>query len=246
MYFVYLDEAGNTGTHLENKDQPIHYISGIVIKYEDMQKIEKSIKNLLPNFLPHSQNFNFEFHGKDMFAGKSHFKKFKIEERLQAFKDLVSIFKNYNLSFFCQGIDKKKHQAKYLTPYHPHNVAFMYLIEKIDRFLSEEKRLGFVIMDKCKDVEQKIINDFDMYREKGTPFGFSRDIKQFVDNVAYVDSYNSYLLQLADVIGYIVTSTHTDNFLKKKKKFFKESLSKLAESIKPQCKYFDIEPKKAS
>jgi hypothetical protein len=243
MDFVYLDEAGNTGTDLNNQDQPIHYISGIIIPEERMQIIERKIRSLLPNFAPYSQNFDFEFHGTDMISGKKHFKTFNIKQRLNAFRALLAIFENENLSFFCQGINKLKHKEKYQTPYHPHNVAFMYLIEKIDIYLDSKKHLGFVVMDKCKDVEQNIINDFDGYREKGTPFGFKREIKNFVDNVAYVDSYNSYLLQLADVIGYIATSSYTHEFKGKKNGYVRSEIDQMSLIIRKKSVYFDIEPK---
>ncbi len=244
MYFIYLDESGNTGKDHTSINQPIHFISGVAIKRDCMQKVENDVKRLLPNFLPHSQNYDFEFHGEEMFRGKKYFKHHELEKRLSAFNAIVDIAKNNSLIFFSQGIDKKKHNRKYINPYHPHNVAFMYLIEKIDKFLEEKNAFGVVVMDKGNNLEQEIINDFDYYKESGTAYGsFSREIKFFLDNVFYVESHNSYLLQIADVIGYIYSSKRlSDRGIGNKNSYHRKYILSLYNEMKDLIRYKAIDP----
>jgi hypothetical protein len=63
MLLFYLDESGNTGNDLDNIEQPIHFINGIGVDFADIPAIEKDMRNLEINFLPYSQNYDFEFHG---------------------------------------------------------------------------------------------------------------------------------------------------------------------------------------
>ena len=253
MYFIYLDEAGNTGEDLQNKDQPIHFISGVALNISQMREVEKSLKNLFPKFLPYSQNFDFEFHGCDIVAGKHYFKHFKIKERLEIFEHLVNLSLKHEIQLFCQGIDKQKHLKKYTYPEHPHNLCFQYLIEKIDIYLDAQKSNGVLIMDKCEQYEQKIINDCRYYREKGhNGFGYIKDLKgnfkpsslksNIIDNVMYVDSFNSYFMQLADSLTYIYTSNLVNTRLNKNKSFVRKKLSELAEKIEPLYIYNQISP----
>ena len=39
MYLMYSDESGNTGTDLDNKQQPIFALAGIIVKDEKWHKI---------------------------------------------------------------------------------------------------------------------------------------------------------------------------------------------------------------
>ncbi|MDD3794070.1 MAG: DUF3800 domain-containing protein [Candidatus Gracilibacteria bacterium] len=249
MMLFYLDESGNTGNDLENKEQPIHFINGIGVNFNDIQNIEKDMKNLEINFLPFSQNFDFEFHAIDMAGGKKYFKNFKIDERLKAFEGLINIFEKYDIKFFSQGINKQYLKSKYDNPYHPHYLSFMYLIEKIDRFLEDNDKKGLIIMDKNLETEQNIINNFQDYKKNGTSFGLrKKSINCLIDTVYYTDSYNSYLMQLSDVIGYIYGAYKTASYLGniEKSGFMRKELFKHYEKIIAKKQYIDVEPKSSS
>lgn len=216
MYLFYLDEAGNTWLDLDNKQQPIHYISWFAVKDTEIKKLDNALKSILPMFLPYSQNYDFEFHGIDMVWWKKYYKKFSIEKRLQALDALIKIYKRHNLTFFSYWLSKAAHKKQYIQPFHPHNVVFKQLIEQIDEFLEEKNEQWILIMDRNDDVGQDIINDFQSYKDKWTWFwSFKRELKHLVDTVYYTESYNSNILQLADVIWYIYASYHTTDALLK-------------------------------
>jgi len=214
MYLFYLDESWNTGLDLDNEQQPIHYISWFWVKDDDIKWLDSAIKTILPMFLPVSQNYDFEFHWIDLVWWKRYFKKFEISKRLKALDALVSIFERHNVTFFSYGISKKAHKKQYVHPYHPHNVVFKELIEQIDEFLDDKNDQWILIMDRNDDVGQDIINDFQTYKDKGTWFGWrKRELKNLVDTVYYTESYNSNILQLADVVWYIYSAYHTAHHL---------------------------------
>ena len=246
MLIFYLDESWNTWKDLDNEEQPIHFISWIWVDFNDIPKIEKDMRNLEINFLPYSQNFDFEFHWIDLAWWKKYFKNFKIEDRLNAFEWLVSIFCKYKLSFFSQWINKKYLKTKYVNPHHPHYLSFMYLIEKIDRYLENRDKKWLVIMDKNLETEQNIINNFQDYKKNWTPFWFKRNsITNLIDTVYYTDSYNSYLMQLSDVIWYIYSAYKTTELLNKVENsgYFRKKIFSHFDKIMENSIYTDIEPK---
>ncbi len=247
MYLIYLDESWNTWNDLDNKEQPIHFISGIVVPFSKIQEIEKDIMKLDINFLPYSKNFDFEFHWVELAGWKKYFKYFKIEDRLKCIEWLVNIFIKYNIKFFSQWINKYFLKENYKNPYHPHYLSFMYLIEKVDNFLEKEHKKWLIIMDRNLDTEQNIINNFQEYKNHWTSFWFSKSrITSLIDTVYYTDSYNSYLMQLSDVIWYIYSIYKTSDYLGKLENswYVRKKLFNYFENIKKQAIYIDIEPKR--
>lgn len=133
MYFIYLDEAGNTGTNLQNQDQPIHFISGVALHISQMKDVENNLKQLFP-------------------------------------KSKFGSFKTYKGDF---------------TSHSKSNI---------------------------------------------------------IDNVMYLDSFNSYFMQLADSLTYIYTSNVVNFRLNKNKSYLRNKLSELAQKIEPLFIYQKISP----
>lgn len=68
MYILYADDAGNTGTDYDNKQQPIFSLAGIVVKDNAWSRINDKINVLKQKILP--DNSNIEIHATDIFNGK--------------------------------------------------------------------------------------------------------------------------------------------------------------------------------
>jgi hypothetical protein len=243
MYIFYLDDSGNTGTNLDDPNQPIHFLAGIGVPANNIRKIEDEIEKNHPIFSPYSQNFDFEFHGVDIFQGKKYFSKFKLEERLKTIERLIEIAEQSEINFFSQGINKKRHKEKYNTPYPPNKVAFQYLIEKIDKFLEKKKQFGMIIIDQDKGRQQQTINDFWSFRKNGTPYGsFAREIKQIIDHPFYIRSYNSHMLQLADVLTYIHSSKKVSECLNKQNTYLRQKIIDWDNRIEKIIEYSYVDP----
>lgn len=170
-----------------------------------------------------------------------------MEVRLQALKGILQVFSEQNVRFISQGVDKLKHAQKYKYPIHPHNVAFMYLVEKAETFLKNEGKKGLIIMDNNEDRAQGIINDFHSYKRNGTAYGYAKkDIVHLVDSVYYTESFNSYSMQFSDVIGYVYSSHVLAKRMGKADTlgFFKKSLFEGTDALfAAKTLYCDIEPK---
>jgi len=94
---------------------------------------------------------------------------------------------------------------------HPHKLAFIYLAEEVERFLRRRREFGLLVSDEEKEVEQQLMEDLSRYKEAGTSFGYrAEDLRQIVDNVHWVKSHNSRLLQLCDCCAYLCQRHHRD------------------------------------
>lgn len=56
MYLMYSDESGNTGTDLDNKQQPIFALAGIIVKDEKWHKINDYFEEEKVKICPEFKN----------------------------------------------------------------------------------------------------------------------------------------------------------------------------------------------
>lgn len=94
-------------------------------------------------------------------------------------------------------------------PVHPHRLAFMYLLERIDESLDRaqpegESLFGLVVADEQKEMDREIVQRFADWRDAGTRFGErTRELRYLLDTIHYVPSQDSWLIQLVDCVAYV-------------------------------------------
>ena len=125
-------------------------------------------------------------------------------ERVALYGELVRLLPAHGVRLVWQGIDKARLAARYRAPMHPHALAFIYLVEAVERYLRQAGEHGLLISDEEKEVEAQLVENLSRYKEMGTSFGHSPlDLTRIVDNVHWVKSHNSRLLQLCDLCVYL-------------------------------------------
>jgi hypothetical protein len=50
MHFFYLDETGDTGTDLENAEQPIFVLGGVTVSDKGWRKTTDAVQNVISEF----------------------------------------------------------------------------------------------------------------------------------------------------------------------------------------------------
>ena len=89
--------------------------------------------------------------------------------------------------------------------------TILYLVERLEEFLESQQSPanGLIFADENWERDRSIISDFDSFKEFGTVLGYqSREIKRLIDNVHFVKSQDSRLIQLADCSSYLVCRHH--------------------------------------
>jgi len=80
--------------------------------------------------------------------------------------------------------------------------AFMFLVEKVDEFMSAQKSLALLIADEDREMVGINVTSLSGWKAQGTSYAFGRDIRLVVDTIHHTSSYHSRLLQLADIYVY--------------------------------------------
>ena len=153
MKFIYLDEAGNTGRKLD-PDQPHHLIAAVLVDAVQVPEVERIMRGLAAKHCGHDGLVGeIEFHGYEIRAGRGAFKGMVVERRIDVMRDIVHIIQAQKLAVGYVSIDKHKTWSSK----HPHEFAFMFLVERIQDVLKSENLLGLIVADEHKDVEQTYI-----------------------------------------------------------------------------------------
>lgn len=219
MYFFYIDESGNTGLQL-HPTEPIHWLVAVGVHTRELRGIEAEMFALaLRYFGPRAYEADFEFHGSDLFSGRRECKGMPPEDRVQLFRELVTLLLKHNCTLFVRGVDKPACRARASArgnrPLHPHALAFRLLVERIDGWLEAQQIagagegtpdpvLGLLVADEQKEIDREMVRRLACWWAMGSPDEQEgAAIRCVVDTVHYVPSTDSWLLQLADCVTYL-------------------------------------------
>lgn len=212
MYLIFLDGSGNTGADLSHPTSTIHYLLGLAIPGNKARRLEDDASRILERaFGTACRQPGFECKGSDLYRGEGVCSAMPPKDRIALYGELVQLLAAHDVSVIWHGIDKPRLAARYRRPMHPHKLAFLYFAEDVERFLRAHRAYGLLVSDEEKSVEQQVIEDLPRYKELGTAFGYqSLDLTRVVDNVHWVRSHDSRLLQLADACAYLCQRYHRD------------------------------------
>lgn len=206
MYLIFLDGSGNTGTDLRHATSTIHYLLALMIPGGNARALEDRISEVLIGRFGRAacRAPRFECKGSDMYRGEGPCSTMSASERVALYQELVELIPEHGAQIIWRGIHKPALADRYIRPMHPHTLAFQYTVEDIERFLRREEEYGLLISDEEKSVEQQVIEDLPRYKDSGTELGYKPiDLTSVVDNVHWVKSHDSRLMQLADNCTYL-------------------------------------------
>ena len=216
MLLCYIDESGNTGNNLKDIHQPYLVLAALLVPPENIKDIENDIRTLgYKYFSAESRNTDFEFHGDDIYNKRGrYFKKLSLEHRIQILDELVDIAIKYEpIKIGYVSVEK----IKYDGDLHVQQSAFSILVGEIERYLQRYRRNTYclLIADEQDEIEQNIIDDLEYFKQNGVQLwheesddGAKKYInlqnQRIIDSVHFVKSNNNYLMQLTDVICYLI------------------------------------------
>jgi Protein of unknown function (DUF3800) len=197
-----MDESGNTGTRLDDPDQPIHYLAAVGVEECHLNPLEMAFKKILSAHLPvATKEKYFELKGQTLRKGAGFFKPLKPIQRIELATQLLNLLPLYQVKIFYGGIDKRRDAFQE----HPHEMAFMLLVSGVEAWLRRQNPpvLGLLIADEQEEMEQILIDSIHwskgLDRVEGEQFS-----TQIVDSIHFVRSSNNALIQLADLVAFIV------------------------------------------
>jgi hypothetical protein len=202
MKLIYIDEAGNTGTKAD-PDQPIHLLSAVMVDEAQVRPLEEAAAALAAKWFGPivALQTEFEFHGSHIHRGAGPFKGLSVDQRIALVGEVLSLVPAYGATIGYAAVDK----LTCVSSRHPHQLAFLFLAERIEDCLRSDSSFGLLIADENRDIEQKLIDDLDLYKRHDTSFGWRpTKLSHIVDSIHFVRSKNNWLIQLADVVAFML------------------------------------------
>ncbi|HEX6292470.1 MAG TPA: DUF3800 domain-containing protein, partial [Herpetosiphonaceae bacterium] len=163
--------------------------------------IAKELDNIAARFNPADPS-SVELHGNPMVGGKGKWRQYTKDDRFKAIEDILHVFLASHPSnrLFASVIRKSA-----VSPADPVEVAFEQLASRFDHYLARLHKIGdtqrgIIIFDKStyETTIQSLATDF---RTIGHRWGI---IRNFSEVPLFLDSKASRLIQLADIIAYVI------------------------------------------
>jgi hypothetical protein len=215
MYVIYVDECGYHLDWAEEKAikaQPVYVVSAVAIPSESVhsvyEKIRDSISQIeLPGIDANALGKEQEIKAKEVDRGKGFWGK------NQELRDEVrQIFLDRSpATYFVVCIDKARHSEKYAVPQDPAILGLQFLLERVQGFLQEQSKQGFVIIDTNKRLEahqRERLGELHREGSRGTSFskfyGIHYEWHLKMENIIEIhfgDSKHSLGLQIADFVA---------------------------------------------
>ena len=208
MHFFYLDETGDTGTDLQNAEQPIFVLGGFTVSDKSWRNATDAVQNIITNFFNDAVPDGFELHAHELVAHQGRFAERSQEDcNALALKLLGLLTKLHRPHFVAidKGLllkhaDGKEHNI--IDCKTPYLLAFNYLVSYLERFVREEcgkSARGMIIIDR-KDMYLTPVDKLTHYRRFEVPKG--RQLKRVVEFSHSIDSLRHPLIQLSDLVIY--------------------------------------------
>lgn len=202
MWFCYLDEAGNTGKNLNDRQQPLHVVAAVMVREEHVMSLAEAVRCLLDQ-TPTTPRQS-ELHGADLYGGRGGWAVLSHDERNALYFNALGLLEAHACAVAHSTIDKPKLKAKgYADPVSPHLLAMQFLLEKIDRWIPSNER-ALVVADENKEHEFDAIELVSDMQQWGSAIGPGRKLKRIIDTVHFVRSKDNQGVQMADLVAYVI------------------------------------------
>ncbi|MDI1327999.1 MAG: DUF3800 domain-containing protein [Brevundimonas sp.] len=199
MFLAYLDESGNTGAR-PDPDQPIHLIGCLLVEDSQVRPLEDALAEVVNRRFPLlCRRPGFELHAADLYGGSGWAKGVAPQVRIDTIGEIVDAVSRHSDSFSYFGVDKLRSFANA----HPHRIAFQFLVENLEPYLQRKGALGLLVADENHEVSQNLIDDFAIFKEFATTWGYkSVKVQSIIDSVHFVQSHNNRIIQAVDMLTY--------------------------------------------
>jgi hypothetical protein len=231
MHLIYYDEVKH-----DPPNQNSFWLGGICAPVEIVAELEAAMNEISRDaFGDATLKRETEFHGIELCRGKGNFKRRPFDERLDYLRRILEIIGREDLHrIYIRIIPENIAFSR--KP--PEEIAFMYLIEKVDNLLKELGTLGMMFGDYDEPNVGSSVASLSRYRQGGTDWHRGRDIENIVDTVHFARSHHSRMIQLADVFLYCLQFSTQDNTA-----HWRNSISEVIDASSLRvCKRFKVWP----
>jgi hypothetical protein len=202
MHLVYIDEVKH-----DPPAQPYHWLCALAFPESTVQAVDAKLSEIAERFFGTSVlDPANEFHARHILQGKGPFKGRAMESRVELFNWLLDVIGAHDIGRIEIRLDPAKMIA---TRYK--DMAFMFLVEKIDDYMRQCKSIALLIADEDRELAGTNVTSLSSYKRSGTQYAFAKSIRHIVDTIHHTRSHHSRLLQLADIYVYTLAMAAGDH-----------------------------------
>lgn len=195
MNVLYFDEV-----KYEKGKQDGFWLGGIALPLAVVSEVESQVNLLSKEVFGDSRlSRTTEFHGKEIFQGKSWFKGKPFDYRLDILNKIMLIIMRSDIQRIYVKIQPEN---LVYTSDDPADIAFMYFVELADKIFEKMGGPGMLFGDYDEPRVGPTVMSLDRFKEDGTYWRKGTVITNVVDTVYFAQSHHSRMLQLADVFLY--------------------------------------------
>lgn len=231
MYFLYADSSGQTRIKSSRRNGP--YITvGVIVHEKDRRSIEDRIATMKRGLFPELDPREWELHAYDIWNSSDIFgdKRMKInrEKKLEIFTRITDLACELDITIVGVVMLKDKMVGMYSSP-EVVDYSWTFIVERFEHFLVQkpaETNNGLLFIDAIQKIpELEITRAIRKTVKKGSNW---HDIDHVIEYPIFVESHAHNLVQLADMIAYVMSKHY--NGETKFEKLFERLKSKMYRS----------------
>lgn len=140
-----------------------------------------------------------ELHGNLVFHGNRQWSGIDESTRIAIFDQCTDVVESHGLYMVIGTTDKAK-LSRYAHPMDPRAIAFWMTLEQLAQATTHDGQLVYVVADQTDRNTRAVIHKLlQNYRLSGPPFGTPISIQHIIDTVHFMESHESWHLQLCDM-----------------------------------------------
>jgi hypothetical protein len=206
---MYIDESGDT-VPISQKGKNFLILTGCILHENDKFTIENDFRKIKQKYY---QNPDIEIKSNFLRYANPDLKEFspiKLNDREkynELEKDMTEFLKLVPINLYSIVIHKEGYWSKYPSQ-NPYSIAYIFLIERFQKFLAEKKAFGIAIIDPREgQVEKSFMNDeLDDVHDKlrWQDSSFWKKCPNVIEKILFSASDKTIGIQLADLYCYPV------------------------------------------
>lgn len=204
MHLIYYDEV-----KFDPPTQPSFWLGGVCCHCDNVARLESLVNDVSQEaFGSRLLQRETEFHGIEICGGKGNFKKVALEQRLEFLRSLLAIIARDEIHRIYVRIIPENITH---SPMPPDEIAFMYLVERVDKHLQNLGTNGMLFGDYDEPQVGPSVASLSQFRQGGTSWDRKREITNIIDTVHFAKSHHSRMIQLADIYLYCLQFNMQEN-----------------------------------
>jgi hypothetical protein len=203
MHLIYLDESGNSGTNLNDAQQPVFVLCALIVEEGRWQALDLALADAISQQFPLGVPEGCEVHGADLRSGHGFFRGLTVSERIAFRNRWLSIAPRHGVKIVYRAIEKRRYLEWLRSTFgagvliNPHVAAFVLVAKVINDYLRSLRspQLGVFISDENREITVDVEKVIKLLR--GTVGAIN--LGQIVEKGFFIDSAKCLPIQLADV-----------------------------------------------